>query len=264
MRAPNRPLPLAALDLDALSPQGTAIFLDFDGTLADFAEDPAAVFLPETVLQSLASLMHSTKGALAVISGRPIADLDRMLAPLSVPVAGVHGLERRNADARIIKATVDQAAIDDVRACLAAFADANPGTLVEAKPGAVALHYRRRPELAEAALAVAEAAIEKHGALRIMRGKMVFEIKDPTTTKANAIAEFMDEPPFEGRQPLFAGDDVTDEDAFHHIGDWRGVAIKVGDGETAAGFRAGDIDEFRTWLAGLAHAFEKMAAGVRR
>jgi trehalose 6-phosphate phosphatase len=262
MRAPNRPRPLAALDLEALSPQGTALFLDFDGTLADFAEDPSAVVLPQEVLHSLTNLKQSTNGALAVISGRPIGDLDRMLAPLVVPLAGVHGLERRNAEARVLKAEVDQDAIEEIRAGLSVFADANPGTLVEVKPGAVALHYRKRPELADAALAVAEAVLAGHDGLRIMHGKMVIEIKDPSTTKANAIADFMAESPFEGRLPVFAGDDVTDEDAFHHIAVWDGITIKIGAGETAAGYRADDIDEFRAWLARLARSFREKAAGA--
>lgn len=258
----GNPLPLSALDRHMLAPAGTAMFLDFDGTLADFADDPAEVFLPKRELQSLASLERTTGGAVAVISGRAMRDLDRMLAPLSMPLAGVHGLERRNTAGKVISAEVDEGAIEAVRRNLAAFAEKNPGVLVETKPGAVVLHYRRRPDLAGQALAVAEAAAAGRKSLKILRGKMVVEIKAGDITKANAIADFMTEPPFAGRRPVFAGDDVTDEDGFVRMAKWGGISIKIGAGETVADFRADDIDDFRAWLGALADAFEEAVTGA--
>jgi trehalose 6-phosphate phosphatase len=251
---------LAVLDVSALQPDTTAIFLDFDGTLVDFAEDAGSVVLPDEVRAMLATLSAATSGAVAVVSGRPISDLDRMLAPLAIAVAGVHGLERRSGAAGLVRADVDQTAMDIARARLSAFAECHAGTFLETKHGAVALHYRRRPALAGAALAAAEAAADAAG-LALMHGKMVLELKDPKMTKAHAIAAFMGEAPFFGRRPLFAGDDVTDEDAFRCLGRWDGIAIKVGEGKTTAAFRARGINEFRAWLAGLARAFEPVSQG---
>lgn len=250
----NGPIPLAALAHRGLTPHDIAFFLDFDGTLADFADDPAAVAIPEDVRSALQRLQQAAGGAVAVISGRPIADLDRMLDPLRLPLAGVHGLEWREASGALMRTDVDTQPVGSAVKDLAAFAKDHPGTFVEEKPGAVALHYRRRPELADEAAAAACKAAERSG-LSLMQGKMVLELKDPAVTKGHAISRFMSLAPFSGRRPLYAGDDVTDEDAFRSLAGADAVTIKVGPGETAAQFRAGDIDEFRTWLVALAGRF---------
>lgn len=250
----ERPAQLVTLDHAVLAPRETAFFLDFDGTLADFADDPAAVAIPEDVRTALHRLQDAAGGALAVVSGRPIADLDRMLDPLKLPLAGVHGLEWREVSGALMRADIDTRAVDLAVDLLTAFASDNPGTLVEEKPGAVALHYRRRPELAGQALAVARNAAERSG-LSLMQGKMVLELKDPAVTKAHAISRFMSLAPFAGRRLLYAGDDVTDEDAFRSLAGVDAVTIKVGPGDTAAQFRARDIDEFRNWLVALASRF---------
>lgn len=258
------PEPLVALELGALTPPDLAFFLDFDGTLADFADDPAAVAIPEEIRTALARLHDAAGGAVAVVSGRPIGDLDRMLQPLRLPLAGVHGLEWRIPSGAVRRAGFDARALGSAARLLAEFAAANPGTFLEEKPGAVALHYRRRPELAGEALALARTAAERSG-LSLMHGKMVLELKDSAVTKAHAISRFMSLAPFAGRRPLYAGDDVTDEDAFRSLSGTGAITIKVGPGETAARFRACDIDEFRNWLVRLAaHVNGCGSPGARR
>jgi trehalose 6-phosphate phosphatase len=246
------PQPLAELDPPRLAPERTAFFLDFDGTLADFNEDPSAVFLPERERRSLGQLAEATGGAVAIISGRAIADIDRMLAPLKVPVAGVHGLERRNASGKTVHADVPEAPLAAARTRLQPFARLHPGLLVEEKPGSVALHFRSRPELEPQCLEVARSITDADEGLHVLHGKMVIEFKAGHATKADAVAAFLEEEPFRGRKPFFAGDDSTDEDVFVRMLEMKGISVKVGPGLTAAAYRAGGIDAFRDWLASLA------------
>ncbi|WP_309085803.1 trehalose-phosphatase [Chelativorans sp.] len=233
-----------------------AVFLDFDGTLADLAERPDQVSVPGETLHALQRLKRSLDGALAIITGRPIDDIDKFLAPLVLPVAGVHGLERRRAGGERMAAPVDQEKFGLLRERLQSFADANPGLLLEVKQGSMALHYRQRPDLAEACAAAVGAALTGLDGFHVLHGKMVIEVKGGTATKADALAAFMREEPFRGRVPFFAGDDVTDEDAFHEIARLSGISIKVGRGTTAALFRTDGTASFRHWLGSLADSFD--------
>jgi trehalose 6-phosphate phosphatase len=252
------PRPLGQLDLSLLAPRRTAFFLDFDGTLADFSEDPSAVFLPERERCSLAALADAADGAVAIVSGRAIADIDRMLAPLKLPVAGVHGLERRNARGETIRAPLPEAPLAGARSRLQALVRRHPGLLIEEKPGSIALHFRRRPELEPQCLEIARSIKEKDGGLQVLHGKMVMEFKAGHATKADAVAAFLQEDAFRGRMPFFAGDDSTDEDVFVKMLEMHGISVKVGPGETAAAYRAAGIDEFRDWLDSFAQRFNQM------
>jgi trehalose 6-phosphate phosphatase len=249
--------PLADLDPSTLDPRRTAFFLDFDGTLADFNDDPAAVVLPERERATLRALAEAANGAVAIVSGRAIADIDRMLDPLELPVAGVHGLERRGADGKVFRAALPQAPIAAVRTRLQALARLHSGLLVEEKPGSVALHFRRRPELEPQCLEIARGIVEAHKQLQAVHGKMVIEFKAGRATKADAVAAFLKEKPFGERRPFFAGDDATDENVFARMAEWRGVSVKVGPGATAAAYRAAGIDAFRGWLADLTRQFNE-------
>ncbi|WP_163271381.1 trehalose-phosphatase [Chelativorans alearense] len=251
-----KPALLTSFDHSGLKPENTAIFLDFDGTLAEFAEHPDAVSVPLPTREVLGRLEKSTRGALAIVTGRPIADIDRFLAPLRLPVAGVHGLERRAAGGKRTTATVDRAKFAAMEEKLRAFTLAHPGTMVETKSGSLALHYRRRPELSEACMAAVHEAVDGFKGLHILHGKMVIEVKSGKATKADAVAAFMGETPFCGRVPLFAGDDVTDEDAFREIARTGGISIKIGRGSTVAAFRTGGVAAFRDWLGLLADSFD--------
>lgn len=189
---------------------------------------------------------------LAIVTGRSIADIDRFLSPLELPVAGVHGLERRSADGTISTAPIDEQALADVSIRLTHFAALHPGLLLEPKRGSVALHYRQRPDLANICTCAVARAVEPYPQLHVLPGKMVIEIKGSTATKADAIAAFMAEEPFIGRTPFFAGDDVTDEQAFPVINRLGGISLKIGQGQTSAAYRCPGPAAFSEWLAQLA------------
>lgn len=241
----NLPDDSAAL-LQLLSTAGSAVFLDFDGTLVDLAPTPDGVRLSPGVVEALALLAERHGGALALISGRPVAQIDAMLAPLVLPVAGVHGVERRGADG-----TFSVASTPDVSPVLAraqALAAVHPGLLVEQKRGAVALHYRLAPELEQLCLQEMTAAVQACPGVLLLHGKMVLEAKPAATDKGGAIAAFMQESPFAGRRPVFAGDDTTDEAGFTFVQQAGGQGVKVGNGPSAAALRLASPGALRAAL----------------
>ena len=221
--------------LQLLSAPGAAVFLDFDGTLVDLAPTPDGVRLEPGVVEALALLAERHGGALALISGRPVAQIDAMLAPLVLPVAGVHGVERRGADGVLhVAATPD---VSPVLARARARASVHPGLLVEQKRGAVALHYRLAPDLEQLCVQQMTAAVQACPGILLLHGKMVLEAKPAATNKGGAIAAFMTEAPFAGRRPVFAGDDTTDEAGFAFVEQAGGQGVKVGSGASAASLR---------------------------
>lgn len=232
--------------------QDSALFVDFDGTLADIAPRPDAVTLPAGMVEVLAELRDRLGGALAIVSGRPIAQLDELLAPLQLAAAGVHGAERRSSAGVVTR--VYEADLGHVLARLQALAERRPGLLVESKPGAVALHYRLAPQCEGLARQAMEAALHDAPGMVLMRGKMVIEMKPAEASKGRAIAAFMAEPPFAGRQALFAGDDGTDESGFDVVQSAGGAGIKVGPGATLARHRIHTPAGLRAWLQAIAHA----------
>jgi trehalose 6-phosphate phosphatase len=205
-----------------------ALFLDVDGTLLEIAATPSAVSVPQRAIDLLSRLHDTLAGALALVSGRPIADLDRLFAPLRLPVAGAHGAERRDA-AGLLHSRDYGAALAPARNVLARWAAAHPGVLLEDKGVALALHYRRAPELEAAARDLMAAALVAVGpAFRLQDGKKVVEIAVETASKGLAIAQFMAEAPFVGRLPVFVGDDLTDEDGFAMVNRLGGHSVAVG------------------------------------
>lgn len=229
-----------------------ALFVDFDGTLAEIVEHPDAVNLEPGTRRALRRLQSTLDGALAVITGRDIADVDTHLAPLRLAVAGVHGLARRTSNGEPTASPAFSPGIESLATALSGFAASHPGIHLEVKSAAVALHFRARPELESEALAAMEAALRGIEGFQILRGKMVVEAKPANADKGQAVNEFMAETPFGGRLPVFAGDDVTDEAAFAVVNARGGVSIKVGQGDTSAGFRVATTAEFIAWLAALA------------
>ncbi|MEO1199702.1 MAG: trehalose-phosphatase, partial [Pseudomonadota bacterium] len=235
--------PPPAIDFDRM-----ALFLDFDGTLVDFAERPDLVQLEDSAKSAIAALQQSLSGALAVVTGRDIAAVDHFLAPLTVPVAGVHGLARRDADGRLFQIKVDQSALDHLTARLGGFAAKNPGLLVERKSASVALHYRRAETLGlDCKAEMAEAIADLDGFI-LLQGHCVVEARSDRADKGRAIAAFLNEPPFTGRVPVFAGDDVTDEDGFAVVNDNNGLSIKIGPESSAARYRFATRGAFQDWL----------------
>ena len=217
--------------VDILYPS-CALFLDFDGSLVDLAPQPEAVIVPSELVATLQSLSGYLGGALALISGRPIEQIDAFLTPLRLPAAGVHGAERRGADGGItLLSTHPLERVEEAALTLAA---RHPRLRVENKRGSIALHYRQAPELQELCLDTMQAAVEESPGLTLLRGKMVAEAKPGGASKGRAIEAFMQEAPFAGRTPVFVGDDFTDEVGFSTVQRLSGLGIKVGDGPTVA------------------------------
>jgi trehalose 6-phosphate phosphatase len=233
----------------------TAFFFDFDGTLVELAPTPDAVRVLPRVPQALAALARASGGAVAVVSGREIASIDAMLGALRLPLAGLHGAERRAADGALTRSGFDNARLAEVVQALQGTVDANRGMLLEIKGAAVALHYRNAPQREAVARAAAQAAVAAHGdKYALQPGKMVFEIKPRDVDKGRAIQAFMTEAPFAGRVPVFAGDDLTDEKGFAVVNAMHGISIKVGEGATIAGARLASVGAVIDWMSGLAGA----------
>ena len=226
-----------------------AIFLDVDGTLLEHAERPDAVRVQSAVLRLLETLQRGAGGALALISGRAIADVDRLFAPLALPLAGQHGVERRDAAGRLHRHAFPSDLLRRAAARIGEFAARHEGLFFEDKGTNLALHFRLAPQLAGAAhSAVRQAAAQLGGDFEVQEGRMVVELKPSGRDKGVAIEEFMREPPFAGRTPVFVGDDLTDEYGFGVINRLGGYAVKVGPGASAAPYRLADAGAVRAWL----------------
>jgi trehalose 6-phosphate phosphatase len=192
-----------------------AFFLDIDGTLIEHVEKPDAVHADPALVRLLASLRAAAGGAVALISGRPIGFVDALFEPLRLPVAGLHGIERRDALGRLHSHPTAEKPLRHAAGELAERASRHAGLIVEDKGLSLALHYRQAPQLETAAREIATAVLDGLGEeFELMRGSMVFEIKPGGRDKGAAIGEFLAEAPFEGLVPAFVGDDVTDEFGF--------------------------------------------------
>ena len=188
-------------------------------------------------------------GALCLISGRSLEDVDRVFAPAQFPTAGAHGAEIRLPDGR--RADPPEVLFPEPKfEDLVAFVEANPGLVLEKKHGGASLHYRRAPQLAEACRAKMHQTLAEVGdQFRLIAGKLVFEITPKSHDKGKAVATFMNYTPFDGRQPIFIGDDITDEDGFRVVNKQGGVSVLVGEHrETEARFYLPDVAAVRTWL----------------
>jgi len=217
--------------VDILCPS-CALFLDFDGSLVDLAPQPEAVVVPSGLVATLGAIHAYLGGAMALISGRPIEQIDAFLHPLRLPIAGVHGTERRGTDGTVmLYSTHPLLRVEEAAYALAA---RHPALRVENKRGSVALHYRQAPELERLCLETMQAAVDESPGLTLLHGKMVAEAKPGGISKGHAIEAFMKEPPFAGRVPVFAGDDITDEVGFSTVQRMHGLGIKVGEGATVA------------------------------
>jgi trehalose 6-phosphate phosphatase len=224
-----------------------ALFLDFDGTLADIAPRPEAVVVPPGLIEVLQRLSERLQGALAVVSGRRLADLDTFLAPLKLPAAAEHGALRRLASGRLTEPRpLDLGHATEVAEALTR---RYPRLRMERKTSSVAVHYRAQPQLAQTCVAALAQACERTPGVELLRGKCVVELKPLGVDKGQALACFMKEPPFAGRRPWFAGDDLTDEPGFAWAQQAGGIAVKVGQGPTAARHRIADPAALRAWLA---------------
>lgn len=253
--APHKDAPLTVLESPpppALDPNA-ALFLDIDGTLLEIAPRPDLVRVPRHLPALLGYLSAQRGAALALVSGRPLSQLDSLFQPWHGAAAGLHGLERRRADGSLdcLIDTVSAAALDRLRPRLAALASPESGLILEDKRGTLALHYRAAPSREAEIRAVAEAlGREVASVLRLIQGKMVVEFQPRMVNKGLAIAAFLAEPPFRGRLPVFVGDDITDEDGFAEIRRRHGFAVRVGPPcATSANCRLPCVQAVLAWLA---------------
>lgn len=237
------------MDTPPLPDANCAWFLDIDGTLLEFAETPELVWCDPALIEQLRLLAGASAGALALVSGRPIAVVDRLFAPLRLPVAGQHGAERRNAAGRVQYHGAAPERLELIRGLLNAWAGERPGVLVEDKGLTLAVHFRRAPRFRDELERYLLQLVEGCDGFRLQSGKMVFEVKPAGRDKGTAVAEFMAEPPFCGRRPVFIGDDVTDEYAFTEVQRLGGMTVKVGEGSSVARWRLRDVAAVRAWIA---------------
>lgn len=214
-------------DFASLNPESVALLFDVDGTLIDIGPSPFEVHVPDTLIATLGRLFVLTGGALALVSGRPVRDLDRLFAPLMLPAIGGHGAETRLRDGAKVVRTDDLS--DDLRRRLIEAAEPGSGVEYEDKGYSVALHYRKAPKHAERLRKHIAAARAEFAAVptELLLGKAMFEVKRPGIDKGAAVRDLMREPPFAGRTPVFAGDDVTDESVFKILSEIGGKGFAV-------------------------------------
>ena len=233
-----------------------SLFLDVDGTLIELTDSPLDTHADPGLKTLLGEVAERLGGAVALVSGRSIGYLDTLFAPLRLPAAGLHGVERRQASGRMQGASFVDAQLDRARTALAALVMAHPGTVLEDKGRTIAVHFRMAPER-EAEVRHALAAIAKPlgSNYHIQEGNMVLEIKPRGFTKATAIKAFMAEPPFSGRTPVFVGDDLTDQDGFQMVEDHGGISIAVGD-RVRGQFHLENPAAVRSWLQAIAALYD--------
>jgi trehalose 6-phosphate phosphatase len=240
------PLPAPAPSLD------WCLFLDVDGTLIELAETPFDIVAGEELKALLQSVTERLGGALALVSGRSIEYLDALFAPLRLPSAGLHGVERRKASGMMHGASFTDTQLDRARAALSLLVQAHPGTLLEDKGRTIAIHYRMAPQLEpELRQAVTAIAAQLGPNYHVQPGSMMLEIKPRGFNKGVAVKAFLQEPPFSGRTPVYVGDDLTDIDGFRVVDDQDGISIAVGD-RVQAQYHLDNPMAVRRWLDGIA------------
>lgn len=231
-------------------PEHCGFFLDLDGTLLEIADHPGHIRIPRDLIRLLKDLGLAAGGALAIISGRSVADIDRLLADPGFCAAGQHGAERRDFSGTMHKHDVPRTVLETARRKFRLMAARHPQLVLEDKGVNLALHFRTAPELlGEIQEAVHSLAGELSGEFEVQLGKMVVELRPTGKDKGVAISEFLAEAPFRERTPVFVGDDLTDEIGFQLINRVGGHSVKVGEGESSARWRLPDSTAVRAWLA---------------
>lgn len=255
---PERPPQQIEWLVDALTrePEAWALFLDIDGTLVDIAPSPDAIVVPPDLPGNLVALSKRLNGALALVTGRALPYADKLFQPYELPVAGLHGAERRMVDGSV-DAVAATSVFEEVKTALAAAAGQWPGVLVEDKGAAVAAHYRQAPEWRDEVEKAMEFYLLQAGSdFTLQRGKMVFEIRPARANKGSAVQSYLEEAPFRGRRPIAIGDDVTDEEMFRIVNQMGGHSIRIADapGGTEARGIIASAEDLRQALARAATA----------
>jgi len=231
-----------------------ALFLDFDGTLVELAPQPEAVIVPPDLPPLLDRLHMRMKGAVATISGRPIAEIDSFLAPVKLPGSGAHGAElreTRDAETKVVGAHLSDPLRAQILAIVAMLKKRWPGLRTEDKGTSLAVHYRHAPE-AEADLRAALEALAFGNGWQLLTGHRVFEVKARGWNKGTAIRRIMDQPAFAGRRPIYLGDDRTDLDGMAAARALGGDGVAVGGLDADVAWMLSDPAAVRGWLRRLA------------
>ena len=227
----------------------SSLFIDVDGTLLHIEAHPDDVRADQQLIDRLEGIKRSLDGAFALVSGRPITELDRIFAPAQFTAIGAHGAEHRGADGQVHResgAVLPDAVLEKV----SGFVGTRQGLLVEIKNHGLALHYRNAPKLEQSCRALMQSVagtLEED--FRLIEGKMVLELTAHGHNKGEAIRAMLGREPFAGRRPVFVGDDVTDEDGFREVNRQAGVSVKVGSTEaTEARYVIEDVGSVHRWL----------------
>jgi trehalose 6-phosphate phosphatase len=232
---------------------GASLFLDFDGTLVDFAPTPTSIHVDKGLPLLLERLRERLEGRLAIVTGRSVGEVRSYLQPAHLAVAGSHGLEHADYGCEpkdVLRPAALDAAIDRLRRLEAT----QRGVLVEEKPLGVALHYRLAPHAKDLCRRAAKVAAAATGFV-VQPGKLVFEIKPVGADKGRALYRFMEQPPFAGTRPIFLGDDLTDEHGFEAARELGGAGVLVGvERPTAALYHLPAVEAVRRWLDEAARA----------
>jgi trehalose 6-phosphate phosphatase len=231
-----------------------AILLDIDGTILDLAPAPQQVWVPPGLRRTLARLDDLTGGAVALVSGRSLADIDLIFSPLQLAAIGGHGAELRVVPGG--EAVVRALSLNPIlKRKLAALTELGSGILVEDKGYSLALHYRSAPDKGETLRAAIQeiCATAPRGSIEVLPGKLVFEIKMTGINKASAVRELMTYPPFKGRTPIFVGDDTTDEPVFPMLSQFGGLGFSVGRVVPDVNGHFENPESVRGWLARIAN-----------
>lgn len=247
------------MKLDSIDLRQVAILLDIDGTLLDIALTPHDVRVPPTLRKTLSILKERTDGALALVSGRSLSDIDLIFEPLKLSAVGGHGAEIRVGPDNTANGMKSRFLDKKTRARLIEVAKVDEGVIMEDKGYSVALHYRLAPNKKRAIEdAVTTICAElPAGSVEILPGKAVIEIKKSGFNKGTALRDLMQQVPFAGRRPIFVGDDVTDEAAFAVVPEFEGMAISVGRMVPGVAQRFETPGDVRRWL-------ERIAGSVAR
>ncbi len=234
-----------------------ALFLDIDGTLLDLASDPQGVSVPSGLPEQLGTLARGLGGALALVSGRPLSEIDRLF-PGNLDAAGTHGAQWCLGGIEDGLRGAADAALAGIYSSLEEETHSLPGVILETKPHAIAVHYRQAPEWEEKVWLLAGQARQALGpGFRLQPGKQVVEILPAEAGKDAAIQRFMGLPHYAGRLPIFIGDDQTDEDGFALVNSLGGCSVRVGEGTpTQARFQLSSPAAVRDWIAGLAASLQ--------
>jgi trehalose 6-phosphate phosphatase len=231
----------------------SAILLDIDGTILDIAPSPAEVWVPTGLRPTLSRLVDLTDGAVALVSGRSINDIDLIFSPLQLAAIGVHGAEMRVSGAAEVQSRIAPLS-KGLKRKLATIAELGPGILVEDKGYSLALHYRLAPDkgpaILDAANKICSDALQE--LVEILPGKLVVDIKPAAINKGNAVSALMEYPPFAGRRPIFIGDDTTDLPVFGVIPKFGGQAYSVGGIAADVDGHFEQPESVRSWLARVA------------